>query len=92
MALSARAVVILLAVISIGFWGAVWYRSSIKPSAWAVSVLMWSLNVLIFSVVVWCKIAPPATLNIWSNIIRAHGLLALLSIAYDILTEEPPHV
>ena len=88
MAISTRAVVMALAVFSIIAWGVIWYTGGIRTRGWAVSALSWHVNVLMFSAAAWLHLISPVNLNIWSNIVRAHGLIALLSIAGDIITEQ----
>jgi hypothetical protein len=82
-----RIAVLLCAVAATVAWMLVWRKCSIKRRAQAVLILSWTAHVALFTVAAQCHWCDPATLNLWSGAVRAHGLLASLFLAIDMLTD-----
>ena len=82
-----RVAVFLCAVAASVGWLLVWRRCSTKRRAQAVLILSWTVHAGLFTLAAqyhWCQ---PTVLNLWSSIARAHGLLASLFLAVDLLTD-----
>jgi hypothetical protein len=84
---SARIVVFICAAVASVAWVLVWRRCDLQDRARAVVILSWTVHTALFTIAAQCRWCSPATLNLWSSITRAHGLLASLVLALDMLTD-----
>ena len=81
-----RCVVLFLALADSVLWVLVWRRCRIRQRARAILILTWTLHTLVFTLAAQAQWVEPLDLNIWSNITRAHGLVAAGVLGFDLLT------
>lgn len=89
--LSARIVVFICAVAASVAWALVWRRCALRDRGRAVLMFSWTLHTALFTAAAQWQLFAPAVLNLWSNITRAHGLLAALVLAVDLYTDRECH-
>jgi ABC-type sugar transport system permease subunit len=89
--LSARIVVFICAVAASVAWALVWRRCNAPDRGRAVLMLSWTLHTALFTASAHWQWFSPSVLNLWSNITRAHGLLAALVLALDLYTDRGCH-
>jgi len=88
---AASAVRLVVAVIAGGAflaWLLVWFRCVQPDRSHATVPGLWALHVLIFVTATQFHLLPAADLNLWSNAVRIHGLIASLVLAADYLLAE----
>jgi len=83
-----RIAVLLCAVAASVAWVLVWRRCHIRQRARAVLILSWTVHTALFTLAAQCHWCDAVTLNLWSSITRAHGLVAASVLALDLLTDD----
>jgi len=84
---SVKFLIFICAAVASWAWLLVWCKCSVRRRGWAVLALLWTAHVAVFTLATHYRVVAPLGLNLWSSIVRVHGLLSILILAIDLLTD-----